>query len=344
MPREILRAFAFAAFGALAGCGPAERPESLRQLEALAGAEDAADAPNAAATAWGEAQRYLALASEALDVGDAADADRLASLGLIQGKLAMTSLREERARGQLEAVAEIESQRELEIERLTSAIAAMEQILARDRVRRHVEAVIDVSRRRAAAAEEQGAGAQKGDARLGEARLEVGREMLGRSRVEAAVLGALVGAGAALEEQKASADGAVALAEQALERKDLAVVQERVEEVGAAAHRAFAWAFEGADAAKTTRITETVVRLTAAGFDAVPDDYGAAVSLARAGKKGKAACAGAERLAQLDEALKDAPRHAVVTIDPRGSRPFPSLDTGKGRCPVALVVPLPDSP
>jgi hypothetical protein len=297
VPREIPSAFAFtlafAAIGGLAGCGPAQPPESLRQLES------------------------------------------------IQDKIAMTSLREQRAREQLEAAGEVESQRELEIGRLTSAIAAMERMLTRDRVRRHVEAVVDAGRRRAAEAE-----AQRGaDAALGGARLEIGREMLARSRVEAAVLGALVAAGAALEEQRAAADGAVALAEQALGREDLAAVQERVEEIGVAAHRAFAWAFEGAQKAPAARIAEMVERLEAAGVDAVPDEYGAAVSLAGAGKKGKqAACRSAGRLAEIDAALKEAPKHAVISIATLDARPFPALDTGKRKCPVALVVPLPDSP
>jgi hypothetical protein len=342
--REILRAATFAALATLAGCGPAQPPESLRQLEVLAGENDAGNAASAATTAWAEAQRYLALASEALDSGDAVSADRLATLGLIQGKLAMTSLRERRTRERLEATAEVESQRKLEIERLTSAIAAMEQLMARDRSRRHVEAVIDASRRRAAALEEQSARTRQGDPRLGEARLEVGREMLGRGRVEAAVLGALVEVGAALEEQKASADGAVALAEQALGREDLATLQERIEEVGAGAHRAFVWAFEGAAGVPSERISGFVKSLTAAGFTAVPDGYGAAVSLA-GGMKGKqAVCADAERLAALAAALEDAPRHAILTVDPRGAHPFPALDDGKGKCPAALVVPLPDSP
>jgi len=341
--RELSSAVAVAALAALAGCGPAQPPDSLRQLEALAGAKDAEAAAETAATAWAEAQRYLALANEALDAGDAAAADRFSELGLIQGKLAMTSLREQRTRGRLEAAAEVESQRKIEIERLTSAVAAMEQLLARDRMRRHVEAVVDASRRRAAAAEEQRAGTRPGGEKLGEARLEVGREMLGRGRIEAAVLGALAAAGAALEEQKASADGAIALAEQALEREDLAVLQERVEEVGAGAHRAFAWAFEGAGATPADRISGLVEILSAAGFSAAPDDYGAAVSLSGGGKRGKqAACD--DRLAALAAALKDAPRHAVVAIDARGAHPFPGLDEGKGKCQVALVVPLPVSP
>jgi hypothetical protein len=276
--------------------------------------------------------------------GPAQPPESLPQLESIQGKLAATSLRAQQAHGQLAAAAEVESQRRLEVERLTSAISAMEQLLARDRMRRHVEAVIDASRRRAAAAEEQDEGARQGDARLGEARLEIGREMLGRSRVEATVLGALVAARDALEEQKAVADGAGALAEQAFEREDLAAVQERVEEIGATAHRAFVWAFEGSRDSPTARITDLVARITAAGFTAVPDDYGAAVSLAGAGKKGKALCADAARLVALDTALLDAPKHAVVMIDPDGARPFPGLDLGKGRCPVALVVPLPEPP
>jgi hypothetical protein len=334
-----------AALAALASCGPAQPPGSLRQLEALAAAKDAGDAAAAATTAWAEAQRYLALSARSLDSGDAASADRLAELGLVQGKIAMTSLREQRARGRLEAAAELESRRKTEIERLTSAIAATEQLLARDRVRRHVEAVVDASRRRAAAAEEQTASARPDGTPLGEARLEVGREMLGRAKVEAAVLGALAAAGAALEEQKASADGAIALAGQALGRRDVATVQERVEEVGAGAHRAFAWAFEGAGAPPAERIAGMVKLLAAAGFAAVPDDYGVAVPPAGGGKKGKpSACAGPEEIAALESALKDAPKHVVLTIEPGDVRPFPALDGGRRGCPIALVVPLPDAP
>lgn len=327
---------------ALAGCGPAPTPDSLRQLEALARADDSKVAAEAASTAWGESQRYLGLAAEALDSGDAAGADRLAELGLIQGKLAMTSLREQRARGQLEIAAAVEAQRALEIERLSSAIEALELLLARERIRRHVEAVVDASRRRAAAEEERAA-AGRADPEHADALLEVGREMLGRCRIEAAVLGALASAGVALEEQKASADGALALAEEALERRDLAAVQERVEDVGAGAHRAFAWAFEGTGAAAAARISELLERLAAAGFTAVPDDFGAAVSLSRGGKKGKTACGGAQRLVEIETALGDAAAHVVLEIDPRGAHPFPALDGDKGKCPAALVVPLPSA-
>jgi hypothetical protein len=325
------------AIAALAGCGAAPPPASLRQLEALVGAADAEAAGAAAADPWAEARRHLALATAAAETGDADAADRLAEIGLVNGKLAMTALREQRARTDLAAAIATAASRTAEIERLTAAIAELERLVARDRVRRHALAAAAASRRRAAAAEP----GRDADAALADARLRVGGEMIGRSRVEAAVLGALVAAGAAVEEQEAAARAAVALAERALARGDLAGVQANAEEVGAGAHRAFEWAFAGTGAVPAARAGELRAILAAAGFDAVADDYGVAVSLVAAGGKDKKrSCRDAAGLAA---ALRDAPRHAVVAVDAGDAHPFPALATGAGRCPTALVLPLPEA-
>jgi hypothetical protein len=204
--------------------------------------------------------------------------------------------------------------------------------------------------------------------------------MLGRGRLEAAVLAALARAGAALDEQRALADGGIALAAEALAREELPALQRRIEEVGAAVHRAFAWAFAEAGADPAPRIAAMVARLDAAGFESSADPFGAAVSLSALGKRPKAgACSAAERIAQLGAALGSDGPYAIIllagdarpgaakgagcsaedaaaalagtgvdgarisTVALDGAHPLPALGGWSARCGVvaALVVPLP---
>jgi hypothetical protein len=150
---------------------------------------------------------------------------------------------------------------------LSSAFPALEGGPAEDE---EIERVIAASRRRAAA-DEAAAGE---DPRLREARAAIGREEIARARREVEMLGVLAADGAALEEQRSSAQRAVAEAEAALSRGDYDGVQRATERVTGPLRRALTWAFEvGGDAAAARRAA-VAKDIEAAGLAAIADDLG----------------------------------------------------------------------
>ena len=135
-------------------CAEIQPPASLAQLEVLIESDDAQRAKSVAVESWSESQRYLRLAREALDRGNSQEADRFATLGMLNAKLAMTMLREATARRSVEEIGEHRRQVEVEWERVSAQIGRLEEELERARMREHLEGVVDESRRRAAAQEE----------------------------------------------------------------------------------------------------------------------------------------------------------------------------------------------
>jgi len=253
-----------------AGCAAAVPPSSLVQLEAVTSGEDAASAAAAAGEAWSEAVRYLRMAEEQLRRRDVEGADRLAVLGTIQARLAMTALEESRARRSLEELDALQRQVRMDLERLESDVDLVEHELERGRIRRHLVRVVDETRRRAAADEEaaEERAGEPTEART-KARLEVGAEILARATVELTAVLGLNEAGAVEAERLAAMAGAVRLAGASLADGDLAAVQRHAERAGVEGRRIRSELWDDGGNGALSGLAE---RMRTAGLEAVVED------------------------------------------------------------------------
>jgi hypothetical protein len=255
-----------------AGCGAGHRPASFSELEVAVG-KGAGDSQ-----ARAEAVRYLALARDAADHGNSAQAARFAELGLVEARMAAAEARQSEARARLEAAERQGKELARDKERLEGLIDAEERAGERARIRRHVETVVDAERRKAAAEEElRGAATDEVD----DARVEVGREMIARAEVE---LDALAAGGAA-EADLAPVHAALDAAGKRLSARDLAGVQEQAEDAAIAVREAKE---RLRDRARPGAGEALAASLREAGLEASPDDMGIVVPFGDPFAKGMA--------------------------------------------------------
>ncbi len=230
-------------------CGPAAPPFSLRQLEAAVAAVDPASAGEAAPVAWSEARRYLEISREALEDRDAELAERMAALGLIEARIAAVEIEREQSLARREAA--LAERRELrrEVERARGELERIERLVERERLRRHLQLVVEETRRRAAADEEirEGRLDEERAEQLDAARSEVARQLLARARMTAAVAALYAKAGRLLPERLEPARRSIDAAAADARAGDLAGCQRDLEESGIAVRRAIldAWGAEG---------------------------------------------------------------------------------------------------
>ncbi|MBW2278149.1 MAG: hypothetical protein JRF63_11690 [Deltaproteobacteria bacterium] len=263
-------------------CGPAVAPRSLGELEALVRSPRAERAEDVAVEAWTEGMRYLRLSRDALADGDGEQSDRFAELGIVHAKIAVASTREILAAERLETARRERHDIELELERVESDLTVLERVIERERIRAHLEQVVDETRRKAAADEELREHALDEQERksLGGARLEVARELVGRAAVGLEALLALAAAGALIEERVLPTQGALKAARDSLERGDLAAVQEHSELAGVETRRIWdeLWAQREPGAAEQA-LTEIEQAVKQAGLEASREDLGIGVMI-----------------------------------------------------------------
>jgi len=282
---------------ASAACAPAKRPASLDLLRDAVGSEGDAGRVGGA-TAREEASRYLELAERAMDEGDAGEADRLGSLGLIQHRISEARRLEAEARERSESASVAKRDLEMELSRVEDEAHKLEREEERDRIRAHLLEVVGKTAMRAAAAEEAReevlAGARRGE--LEEARAEVARQMIGRLRMKLEIGGLLVRAGLVEEERVLPLHAAMEIARYRLARSDLAGVQEGVEKGGVELARIL-WSLRSADDGEDAGSAIGKV-LEGAGFSPVEEEGALVVGLPASSSKAAA------RAEALGEALE----------------------------------------
>jgi len=302
-------------------------PRSLGELEALVKSPRAERAEETAVEAWSEGMRYLRMAREALDDGDADQADRFAQLGTVHTKIAIATTREILAEERLEAARREQHDIDLDLERVGTDLSLLERAIERERIRAHLERVVDETRRKAAAEEElrEKALDERDRRALAGARLEVARELVARAAIGHEVLSSLVAAGVVIEERVLPTGGALDAARDSLASGDLASVQEHAELAGVETRRILdeLWSqAEGGSAEGTVADIEAAV--TGAGFEARPEDLGVGVPIGGAGKGKSLDNKTRKAIASLAEAVGELvssgrARVVVVAVDRAGT-------------------------
>lgn len=291
---------------ASAACAPAERPASLDLLRDAVGSEGDAGRVGGA-SAREEASRYLELAERAMDEGDAGEADRLGSLGLIQHRISEARRLEAEARERSESASAAKRDLEMDLSRVEDEAHKLERGEERDRIRAHLLEVVGKTAMRAAAEEEAReevlTGARRGE--LEDARAEVARQMIGRLRVKLEIGGLLVRAGLVEEERLLPLHAAMEIARDRLARSDLAGVQEGVEKGGVELARIL-WSLRSADGEGAGSAIGKV--LEGAGFSPVEEEGALVVGLPASSSKA------AVRAEALGEALEGAGGVLVLAV------------------------------
>ena len=263
-----------------ASCGPAVAPRSLGELEALVKSPRAERAEDMATEAWSEAMRYLRMSREALDDGDAEQTDRFAELGIVHAKIAIAATREILAADRLETARRERHDIDLELERVSSDLTVLERAVERERIREHLEQVVDETQRKAAAEEElrEKALTEQDRRALTGARLEVARELVGRAAIGLDVLNALAGSGVMIEERVLPTQGALEAARAHLAAGNLVGVQEQCELAGVEMRRIWddLWA-QQEDGAVEAALDEIERAVVGAGHEALREDLGIGV-------------------------------------------------------------------
>ncbi len=283
-------------------CGQSKPPSSVDHLEALIDVPDSENLEQGAPMAWAEARRYLARAREMEEEGDLEQAERFASLGAIQLRIARTRTAQAATKRRM---AEVELKRQAlaqERDRLQFKLDKLETEIERERLRHHLTAVVEETRRSAAAAEESAErfiGKIERRA-LKAARDEVGYEMISRARVWRSVLEILVGQGLIDRADTSLVTGSLALAEDAMDRRDLAGVQQYVEATDIAARRLIEGAGKrpGADDA----VAGLDEALKAVALEPADEEFGRAIALdaaERAPKRSRSRSAAAQRAGEV---------------------------------------------
>ncbi len=306
----------------LTACGAAKPPASLVELRALSASENAKQAREEAPGTWTEGVRYLAMAEEAVQSGDAGKAERFAGIGIIQVKIAFASAEQDAARGRLEAALENKRVAEDELERTRDALGRLEAEDERRRLRKHLEGVVDITRRRAVAAEEmreKSLPEEDGEA-LGDARQELGREMIARAGIWKHILEILVLAKALDEKRTTVIDGELKLADDRLRRADLVGLQQHLESAGIEARRLTEDVWRGKEEDREKASTRLAEQLVADGFEVVEEEFGLAVRFSvSVSKRGKPKKDWSRPLVGLGETLAKEDNLGVVVLVSAGS-------------------------
>ncbi len=290
MRTDLACAFVTVALMIHGACAEIQPPASLAQLEAVVESDDAQQAKSVAEESWAESLRYLRLAREALGRGNSEEADRFATLGMLNSKLAMTMLREAAARRNVEEIGERRRTVELEWERVSAQIVKLEEELERARMRAHLEGVVDESRRRAAAQEELREGdLEKGKREaLDDARAQIGREMMARARLGYRVISSLVDAGKMTEERLMPILGALEIAGERSVKGDLAGQQEYAERSGVETRRLWAEVWGDPSEEEASRAIDALGKaLETAGFKVGREEFGVSIKVESRQGRGK---------------------------------------------------------
>ena len=264
-------------------------PPSLRALERLTDHEMAEGAQKYAPRAWAEGIRYLALAGDAIDDGDEAEADRFAELGLIHIKIALASAEQVVARERLEAARARRHKLEQETGRIQALVANLEAQQERERIRRHLVNVLGDGRLMALAADEirEREMTPKEETALNRVRDEVGSQMISRARLSAQIVKTLVSEGRLDPERVVLVGGPLGLAEEDLKKRELITLQEHVEVAGIEARRIIDELWEDGEQKRSDAIENLRRELSSLNIGFASEEYGISVPVDVPKKKRK---------------------------------------------------------
>jgi hypothetical protein len=312
----------------LVACGSNKPPQSVEELDALTNDAASEAIKEGAPLAWAEAKRYLDMARQMEEEGDLEQADRFAALGAIQLKVAQTRAAHAAAKKRL-AEAELKKQALTEEKnRLLFVIERMETEVERERLRRHLTEVVAQTRLEAAAAEEIEERYLKKEQKkmITSARYQVGYEMLSRAEVWKEVAD-IVTREEMLGSDTSTVNGALALAREALQRRDLAGVQQYVEEAGRESRRLVDDAFESCDASRGN-LEELLSKLGAAGLTVTSEDIGPVLEIgAPPSKPREKRNAWLKDVSRLGEIVAPFPQiHCLVLTADHGTKIVPAAE------------------
>ncbi len=317
-------------------CSAIKPPDSLLELERLR-AEGRSDLAQAAAPgAWEEGERHLAMARDAVDRGDRKNAERLAQLGMIKTKTAFAAADQAAARARFDEATERKRVVTEKLEKMRFAVERLEAAEERARIRKHLERVVDATRRRAAAAEELRESALSGEDRrdVSNARKVVGGEMIARAMVWREILGVYAASSELDEKRLLPIDGEIELAKEQLDPVDLAGVQQHVESVGIEARRILDEQWEGKYGQKDKDTNAVAMRLKSKSFEVVEEEFGPAVILSiPASKHAKKSRRWAESIRKLGREIVGMEKLHVVIVSAvkTSTRPKQAEQSSRGR-------------
>ncbi|MCP4599641.1 MAG: hypothetical protein GY847_03725 [Proteobacteria bacterium] len=305
----------------LLACSGTQPPQSIQELKELTDGGRSELAEKEAPGAWAEGKRYLAMAGEAAKARNSKKADRFARLGIIQIKIALATAEQTIARMQLDDSLKKKDALAEDLESTEAAIDLLEAEQERERIRRHLESVVDTTRRKAAAAEElrEKSLSIENKEILIDARQEVGREMAARIRVWLDLLRTLVAAGVVNEKRITSVKGEIKLADEKLKTADLAGLQQHLENAGVGARRILDEVWDGKEKDRSQMLDQMAKQLSAQGFYVVEEEFGRAVRFViPVSKKGKPRKHWTDPLTKLGKALKEVGRLELVVLASAG--------------------------
>jgi len=274
--RVVRAVFVIFFFAVPLACGAVERPSSLKELTNLQTSSRAELAKKASPGAWDEGLKYLRLSNEAMEEGNSKKADRLASLGVVQLKIAFAGASRMDAQERLETYSLKKQQLEIELEQARSTLKEIETLVERRKLRRQLEQVVSETRRLAAAQEEprEASLSKKEKKILEKARREIGLEIFSRIGVWEAVLEVFSSKGIFEANRVVIIDGEKKLASSALKDLDLAALQEHVEQVGMKARRLITEAWSGKDEHRSEIRATIGKELDTVGIKNLREDFG----------------------------------------------------------------------
>ncbi len=139
-----------------------------------------------------------------------------------------------------------------ELTLLDNTISQEEQLLERERLRKHLLSVVEETKRKAAASEEHTARFK--NSKVKEARLSVGKHILERAELLCDLLKLFINTGFISEDSMSKVLNDIASARQAQQSADPAAVQEYAERIGATVYRLISEAWNFSEKSKRTDI------------------------------------------------------------------------------------------
>ena len=264
-------------------CGASDSATNSRGkvLEKVDG-DDAVSEKQVASEAFEKAAHYAALAEEMADKGDTAAFEKYAVLAEYQLQLARTIVEKHRLESAIENTSAERARIAADIDNVRDALDELAREKERREIRSHLQTVVDETRLRAAAEEEKRERLLSGRDKqaIGRARERVASEMIARATLWLDTLPfSTPGARSTETAELAPVREAIAAAENDLEKRDLALIQDNLERAGAMGLELMTAAWDGAVKDRESLIQETVKILSTAGFSSYDNEFGIVLPL-----------------------------------------------------------------
>lgn len=263
------------------GCRPSSPPSASGAVLQIIDEDDAEALEKRAPEAFANAARYAALSEERQKVGDEREAKRFKILSQYYLKMAKLSQQKQVLERKISAIQNKNEQLDADIANTKIALDNFARIQERKRFRAHVEAVIDETRRRAAAEEairERGY-TGKDKRAIRRAREQLGAALIERSYLFLDILAFSVPKTTSEADFLAPVANPISAAEAALEKVDLAQVQQYLENAGVAFQKQLSSIWQQSPFDPVVHTQSLLDELQQEGFSTWVEDVGISVLL-----------------------------------------------------------------